>query len=195
MKKYVLRSMVRAILDQPKVPRRYQSAMNAEILKRLTTTGAPRRQNKKRTPEERFWRRILQQDSCWIWRGRSLTISTAPGVIANPRRWAIERFAGAVVPHGVRPRPICGHDRCVNPEHQTLKRPGPSRLSDEQVEAIKSDKRPYPLIARDFGICRSYVSQIRSGKRLHARSPFPQGKGQAAAEFKLLASPEQAPGA
>src|ERR1041384_2053819 len=99
MKKYVLRSMVRAILDQPKTPRRYQAAMNAEILKRLSESG-PRKKYKTRTLEERFWSRIARQGECWIWRGRSLTISTAPGVIANPRRWAIERFADGVIPPG-----------------------------------------------------------------------------------------------
>ena len=164
MKKYVLRSMVRAILAQPRVPKRYQSAMNAEILKRLTE-GPPRRKNQTRTPEERFWRRVLQQGNCWLWRGRSMNISVAPGVVIHPRRFAIERFAGGTVPSGRVPHPTCGQERCVNPEHQTLSRKGFSRLSDEQVEAIKTDQRPYPQIAREYGICRSYVSQIRSGKR------------------------------
>ena len=186
MKKYVLRSMVRAILDQPKVPKRYQSAMNAEVLKRLSAS-APRRKNKTRTLEERFWRRVLQQDSCWLWRGRSLTISTAPGVISNPRRWAIERFTDGVVPAGLSPHPMCGHDKCVNPEHQTVRRNGLSRLSEEQVTAIKSDPRPYPVIAKEHGICRSYVSQIRSGKRLLAPPANDSG-------FKLRTPPEPAPG-
>jgi len=186
MKKYILRSMVRAILDQPKVPKRYQSAMNADILKRLSN-AVPRRQNKKRTPEERFWRRVLQQDSCWIWRGRSLTISTAPGVISNTRRWAIEHFAGGVVPAGTSPRPTCGHDKCVNPEHQTLKRKLPRRLTEEQVAAIRSDTRPYPQIAKEHGICRSYVSQIRSGKRCVPQSAADLG-------FKLLTPVGPAPG-
>jgi len=187
MKKYVLRSMVRAILDQPRVPKRYQSAMNAEILKRLSE-AVPRRKNKTRTLEERFWRRVLRQDSCWLWRGRSLTISTAPGVISNPRRWAIERFAGGVVPAGTSPHPMCGHDNCVNPEHQTLKRKRPSRLSEEQVAAIKSDTRPYPQIAKEHGICRSYVSQIRTGKRRPSQSGADSG-------FKLRADLEPAPSA
>lgn len=185
MKKYVLRSMVRAILDQPRVPKRYQSAMNAEILKRLTE-AVPRRKNKTRTLEERFWRRVLRQDSCWLWRGRSLTISTAPGVISNPRRWAIERFAGGVVPAGTSPQPMCGHENCVNPEHQTLMRNGSSRLSEEQVAAIKSDTRPYPQIAKEHGICRSYVSQIRTGKRRPSQSG-------ADSRFKLRAPLEPAP--
>jgi hypothetical protein len=186
MKKYVLRSMVRAILDQPKVAKRYQSAMNAQILKRLTDS-VPRRKNKKRTVEERFWRRVVQQDSCWLWRGRSLTISTAPGVISNPRRWAIERFAGGVVPPGTSPHPTCGHAACVNPEHQTLKRKGPSRLSEEEVAAIKSDSRPYPLIAKEHGICRSYVSQIRTGKRRISQLEDDSG-------FKLRTPLEPVPG-
>ena len=156
--------MVRAILDQPRVPKRYQSAMNAQILKRLGE-GVPHRKNKKRTLEERFWRRVIQQESCWLWRGRSMTFSTAPGVISNPRRWAIEHFAGGAVPAGACPHPTCGHANCVNPEHQTVKRNGPGRLTDEEVAAIRNDPRPYPLIAKEHGICRSYVSQIRSGRR------------------------------
>jgi len=165
MKKYVLRSMVRAILDQPKVPRRYQAATNAEVLKRLSESE-PRKKYKTRTLEERFWSRIVREDACWLWRGRSLTLSIAPGVIANPRRWAIERFAGGVVPSGSLPHPACGHDNCVNPEHQSVKRKGLSRLTAEQIAAIKADSRPFPAIAHEYGICRSYVSQIRGGKRL-----------------------------
>jgi hypothetical protein len=181
MKKYVLRSMVRAILDQPRVPKRYQSAMNAEILKKLTES-VPRRKNKTRTPEERFWRRVLQQDSCWLWRGRSMNISTAPGVVVHPRRFALERFAGVTVPDGRTAYPTCGYETCVNPEHLTLRRKGSSRLSEEQVAAIKSDTRPYPQIAKEFAICRSYVSQIRSGKRRPPQSQPDSG-------FKLRTPP------
>ena len=186
MKKYVLRSMVRAILDQPRVPKRYQSAINAEILKKLTES-VPRRKNKTRTPEERFWRRILQQHSCWLWRGRSMNISTGPGVVIHPRKFALERFAGIAVPAGRTPHPTCGEETCVNPEHLTLRGRGSSRLSEEQVAAIKSDTRPYPQIAREFGICRSYVSQIRTGKRRPPQAEPDSG-------FKLKAAPGQPAG-
>ncbi|HEY2017003.1 MAG TPA: hypothetical protein VGH38_26040 [Bryobacteraceae bacterium] len=165
MKKYVLRSMVRAILDQPKVPKRYQSAINAKILKRVTEAQGPRRKNKTKTPEERFWRRIEKRDSCWLWRGRSMNITSAPEVVIHPRRFAIEHFTDVGVPAGKIIYPTCGHENCVNPEHQSLRRAGLSRLSAEQVAAIKADPRPFPQIARDYDICRSYVSQIRSGKR------------------------------
>jgi hypothetical protein len=177
MRRYILRSMVRAILDQPRVPKRYQSAINAEVLKRIAET-TPRRKNKVKTPVERFWRRIVQQGECWLWRGRGMNISTADGVV-HPRRFAIEHFAGLEIPRGKNPVPACGQPACVNPEHQTLRRKGESRLTEDQIAAIRTDTRPYPQIAKAYGICRSYVSQIRSGKRC---SPY-SGPIQ---EFKLL---------
>jgi hypothetical protein len=70
----------------------------------------------------------------------------------------------------------------VNPEHLTLRRKGSSRLSEEQVAAIKNDTRPYPQIAKEHGICRSYVSQIRSGKRYPPKSQPDTG-------FKLRSHP------
>jgi hypothetical protein len=177
MRKYVLRSLVRAILDQPRVPKRYQAAMNAEILKRITE-GAPRRKNQKMSPEGRFWRRILQRDSCWLWRGRSMNLSTETGVM-HPRRFAIERFAGVTLAPGKIPSPVCGNDECVNPEHQSVRRKQQSRLTEDQVAAIKADPRPYPQIAGTFGICRSYVSQIRNGNRTPHRVESDEG-------FKLI---------
>ena len=41
----------------------------------------------------------------------------------------------------------------------------PSRLTDDQIRAIREDRRPYKFIARDYLISITYISQIKSAER------------------------------
>ena len=74
----------------------------------------------------------------------------------------------------------------MNPEHQMLRRKS-TRLTEE-LAAIKTDPRSYASIAKEHAICRSYVSQIRSGKRRIAQ--LDAGSG-----FKLRTPGEPGPDA
>lgn len=74
----------------------------------------------------------------------------------------------------------CGNERCINPGHLYWATPkrnnadkilhgttnrgerhGNSKLSDSGVLKIRSDSRSHSVIARDFGVDRSTISQIK----------------------------------
>jgi hypothetical protein len=82
-----------------------------------------------------------------------------------------------------RPQPIggialhsCDNRRCVNPEHLRwgtyldntrdayLRGRHKTQLTDEDVEAIRQDRRVYREIAEQFGCTTAAVSMIRTGK-------------------------------
>lgn len=39
-----------------------------------------------------------------------------------------------------------------------------SKLTEDQVRSIKTDKRPRKVVAAEYGICKAHISNIRSGK-------------------------------
>lgn len=101
------------------------------------------------------------------------------GKMVRLNRWICEKAHGAA-PHGVHAAHSCGNERCINPGHLYWATPkrnnadkiphgttnrgerhGNSKLSDSGVLKIRADKRAHALIAKDFGVDRSTVSQIK----------------------------------
>ena len=125
------------------------------------STELPRR-NKVRTPEERFWRKVQRQGDCWLWTGgRSFTVE---GNSMWVRRWATIHFTGRD-PKGRTLQPVCGNSACVRPEHQQVRIPPACKLTSQQVLAIREDPRLYRAIAGEYGVSRSHVCGIKTGKR------------------------------
>lgn len=123
---------------------------------------------------------------CWLWKS-ALTNDNYPRFGAEGKQWWAHRLAyedrygpipawpEKVVMH------LCNNPPCCNPEHLylgtisnnmehagslgNLSRRGPkngnSKLTLEQVEAIRADKRPSRAVAKDFGIEKTQVLRIR----------------------------------
>jgi hypothetical protein len=112
---------------------------------------------------------------CWLWKhGKPINKSS------NYRRVGIDGHYESVhvavyrslvgeIPEGRELHHLCGLHECVNPahlkpltksEHLSLHK---RRLSDEQVMAIRKDRRPLREIAADYGINYRYACCVRTG--------------------------------
>lgn len=136
---------------------------------------------------ERFERHISPEpmSGCWLWIG-SVTngypqMRDESGKVCRVHRMMYELNHGPL-PEGIIIRHKCDNPACVNPKHHEpgtpmdnfedmLKR-GRSKLHDEKVplEAILTIRRlyatgcvPQKLIARMFGLSKSYIGLLSSG--------------------------------
>jgi hypothetical protein len=140
---------------------------------------------------KRFWDKVIKTDTCWIWTGaktggRYGAYGHNPTYLAH--RLSLELHLrrsigeGLVVAH----QPIlCHNSLCVNPEHlrETTQQENildkhidgtmpmgenhgrwSRSLTDEQVIAIRNDKKMYKDIATEYNVARSTISNIKSNK-------------------------------
>ena len=74
--------------------------------------------------DERFWRRVKKNDTCWLWLGAKNTLGygtftvTIDGIkrFLKAHRFALES-SGISIPHGKIVMHKCDNPCCVNPSH------------------------------------------------------------------------------
>lgn len=140
-------------------------------------------------------------DQCWNWTrsidSRGYGNLTVAGRMWRAHRYAYEILVGPIPKgtghHGTVVMHACDNRRCCNPSHLALgdhaqnmadmkaKRRrksigagvenGRCKLTREQVEAIRADKRGKRTIAPEYGISPAQVQRIRLGKQWAVTSP------------------------
>jgi len=126
------------------------------------------------------------ENGCWIWQG---TIQGAgygqigwKNKLYSAHKFSYESFI-AKVPKGMFVCHTCDNPLCVNPLHLFIgtpkqnsqdavrkkriahgERQGASKLTENQVRAIRKDPRTQQEIADEYGIDRTNVSQIKLRK-------------------------------
>lgn len=111
---------------------------------------------------------------CWIKHGHrrwnGYVYVRVRGRQTAAHRAMYEQVVGPI-PAGLELDHLCRVPACINPDHLepvtrlvNVRRSRLTRLTDEQVRAIRADSRPQVTIAREHGIHPSYVSQIKSMK-------------------------------
>lgn len=137
---------------------------------------------------ERFMRFVEKTDGCWFWKGYTTkhgygTFHPKAGVTRTAHSIAYEIFKGPVT-EGMDVMHSCDVRNCVNPDHlslgtrtdnmrdakakgRTARGEGHGRhvLTAQEVLAIRNCGGTQRLVARQFGISQSHVSDIRSGNK------------------------------
>ena len=141
-----------------------------------------------KTPEEAFLARSLPRDTgCIEWVGsrdaKGYGQLRIDGKLIKAHRYAVERANGPI-PDGMVVMHLCDNPKCVNIEHLQVgsqrqnvrdmdgkgrrinKQPkgsanGNSKLTDDDVRAIRRDTRRQVDIAATYGIAQTVVSKIK----------------------------------
>lgn len=112
---------------------------------------------------------------CHVWQGYTVNgygmMLLAPGINrVGAHRAIYERLHGPVHPDAELDH-LCRNRACVNPDHlepvthaENSRRGLATKLTAEQVLAIRADPRFQWEIADEYGVCRSTVSHIKTGR-------------------------------
>lgn len=144
---------------------------------------------------EKFWARVSVFNGCWLWTGavdsRGYGHLAWHGKNARAHRVAFELQHGQIPKgvgyHGTVVMHVCDNKLCCNPAHLVLgthadnmadmkakgrrktinagAKNGRAKLTSEQVQAIRADKRGKRTIAPEYGISPAQVQRVRLGKQ------------------------------
>jgi hypothetical protein len=143
-----------------------------------TVKGQPRRfisGHNSRTPGVPLCGYVIDDATgCWVW-GLALDNDGYGRAQVGPvkrlaHRVEYERRVGPIPP-GLVIDHLCRNRACVNPDHLepvaqvvNIRRGLRTRLTVGDVLAIRSDERPAPVVAAEYGVSDVHVGYIRSRK-------------------------------
>ena len=161
---------------------------------RVRRHGNPNDGSKNHAPiEERFWRFIIKNESCWSWTGNKALgygrISTGkkPYVLVLAHRLSWEIHNKQKIPEGMFVMHKCDNPECCNPDHLMIGTPkentqdmiakgrkrvvaplgtenGKSVLNEEKVRFIRSSDLPHAKLAKLLEVSPSCVRGVRIGR-------------------------------
>jgi len=143
------------------------------------------------TLEDRFWGKVdlAGPDECWNWTAYApkngygqMGMGGKRGKVEYSHRISFSINVGPI-PDKACVLHKCDNKKCCNPRHLFLgsiadnvrdmisknrgilgSLNGASKLDEQQVIAIKGDNRPVVVIAAEFGVSHSVISNIKTGK-------------------------------
>lgn len=141
---------------------------------------------KKTPPEERFWRKVLKTETCWMWTGGTSgwfygSFSYIDGKKIYAHRYSYE-LANGEIPEGMLVCHSCDNPKCVRPDHlflgtyqtniddREMKKRGnrsPQKLTWEDVFIIRERRKAgesYQSIAKDYDVSGSTIGGISKNK-------------------------------
>lgn len=173
------------------------AALCSRHYNRLRTTGTtadgPRA---RRSFEDRFWSyvHVVGDDECWHWTGQAKNSGygyigrggrKGGKILSHRAAWML---TNGEIPSGYVVRHICHNRSCCNPAHLMIgtqgenvqdmwERPsgfpkGNTKLTDNDVLAIRRSSKSNAELARSYGVLPSHIWGVRNGRCW----PAPQSK-------------------
>jgi hypothetical protein len=168
-------------------------------VERSATSGVGRMMAKRKPAAERFWEKVDRSggpDACWLWTGAR----TAGRYGHFCLHRGTQCYAHRIMAHlhiGFLPRNLCVCHRvcdnppCVNPRHLFVgtkrdnmrdrdakgrtpcgERYGKAKLTWTQVFEIRESSESQRALASRFGVSRSQIANIRTGRRWKTPAPM-----------------------
>lgn len=141
---------------------------------------------------ERFWAKVDKTGECWLWTGAKSPQGYGHMAVnrksTTASRISLEIHLGRPIADGmyVAHTPIiCHNPLCVNPVHLREATPSENGMdkhldntiltgknvfvsnrifTEEQIKTIRADIRPQTIIAKEYNVCRTRISNIKTGK-------------------------------
>ena len=138
--------------------------------------------------KERFMKNVRRSDGCWEWTGakddKGYGLFWLKGSAKRAHRLMVEMHTG-LKPEGAVILHSCDNPSCVNPEHLSVGTQrdnvldmhtkcraaskvgtlnGASKLDEATVLAIKSSCDGHTALGRRYGVSKTTIMRIRSGK-------------------------------
>jgi hypothetical protein len=137
--------------------------------------------------QERFWAKVNKTDDCWLWIAVKNNYGygrfTMGGKKFLAHRLSLEMALGRELSSGLLACHSCRNRDCVNPAHLREGTPSEnnadrirdgtddrgsksktSKLTEDQVLAIKADTRSQVVIANEYGVHQTTIGQIKLGR-------------------------------
>jgi hypothetical protein len=133
---------------------------------------------------KKYWDEPADLDACWNWTGASRNgygLFGLRGAMVGTHRLALVQSSG-LNPADLDCCHNCNNRKCVNPTHLRWdtrtnnlhdriaagtdpkgERHGMSKLTEEQILAIRADDRSQRIIATEYGVSQPLISKIKSG--------------------------------
>lgn len=121
---------------------------------------------------------VDENTGCWVWQlgktagGYGETKVDGRGLLAH--RHYYEQTKGPI-PAGLVLDHLCRNPSCVNPDHleavthaENVRRGASTKLSNDDVRAIRASEESDAALAIRYGISRTYLKDVRSGRRRKA---------------------------
>lgn len=121
--------------------------------------------------EERFWPKVEETDTCWLWTGilnhYGYGVFTVQALNVPAHRWAYE-YIRELIPDGMTLDHLCRVRNCVRPDHLEVVTNGENVLRGVSASAINA-RKTHCIRGHEFTEANTIVTPRKAGRQRTGR--------------------------